>query len=257
MVVHWDGKILPDLIGKMKVDRIAVLVSYDGTSKFLGAPKIETSTGENIATVVYNKLIQWNLVDKIDAASFDTTASNTGIHKGALKLLEKKLGRDLMNLACRHHIYEIGLKSVFESKFSASTAPTVSVFDRFAKAWDDIDHDSFLSSFEDVGLIISEDELKNITIFCKSQLVKTHSRKDYTELLELVLIFLGVERFKIRTPGATSNARWMAKAIYSLKIFIFREQFELSSDEVDSLRDICFFFWFGYTSNRGMDVQTL
>lgn len=62
MVVHFDGKILPDLIGRMKVDRIAVLVSYNGTSKFLGAPKVEgSSTGENIADAVHKTLVQWKL----------------------------------------------------------------------------------------------------------------------------------------------------------------------------------------------------
>ncbi|CAH0555072.1 unnamed protein product [Brassicogethes aeneus] len=41
LVVHWDGTILADLVGRSNVDRIAVLVSYNGTSQFLGAPKIE------------------------------------------------------------------------------------------------------------------------------------------------------------------------------------------------------------------------
>lgn len=96
---------LPDLIGRTNVERIAVLVSYNGTSKFLGAPKIQSSTGANIADVVYEKLVEWNIVDRVEGMSFDTTSSNTGIHIGAGVLLEKKMGRKLLNLACRHHTY--------------------------------------------------------------------------------------------------------------------------------------------------------
>lgn len=37
------------------------------------------------------------------------------------------------------------------------------------------------------------------------------------------------------------HARWMAKAIYSLKIFIFRNQFPLSMQEINNLRHVCIF----------------
>lgn len=37
------------------------------------------------------------------------------------------------------------------------------------------------------------------------------------------------------------HARWMAKAIYSLKIFMFRDQFYLSPSETNSLRQVCIF----------------
>lgn len=82
---------MPDLVGSAKVDRIAVLVSCGGTSKFLGAPKIETSTGENIAQAVYDTLLKWKIVELVEGMSFDTTSSNTGIENGAAALLEKKL----------------------------------------------------------------------------------------------------------------------------------------------------------------------
>ena len=40
------------VIGCIKVDRIAIIVSYNGTLKFLGAPNVTPSTGKNIADVV-------------------------------------------------------------------------------------------------------------------------------------------------------------------------------------------------------------
>ena len=42
-------------------------------------------------------------------------------------------------------------------------------------------------------------------------------------------------------PGAVSHARWMAKAIYAFKIYLFQNQFQLSHMEKNSLRRICMF----------------
>lgn len=72
------------------------------------------------------------------------------------------------------------------------------------------------------------------------------------------LIFLGVvpqDEVSFKCPGAIHHARWMAKAIYSLKIFIFRDEFGLTARELNSLRQICIFTimvylkaWFSSTS---------
>ena len=50
--------------------------------------------------------------------------------------------------------------------------------------------------------------------------LKTFPRKDYLELIKLVLVWLGedVENFKFQKPGATCYARYMAKAIYYMKM---------------------------------------
>ncbi|XP_053968382.1 uncharacterized protein LOC128869807 [Anastrepha ludens] len=243
LVVHWDGKLLQDLIGRLKVERIAVLVSYNGTSKFLGAPKIESSSGEHIAAAVHETLVKWNIAEYVQGKCFDTTSSNTGTEKGASVLLEKKLKRQLLDLSCRHHVYEILLSSVFEVKLSPSSAPEVLIFERFAKSWTSYDLDSFCSGLNEkmVLLQIDQVEQENIKKFCFDQLTKNQIRDDYKEFLELVLTFLGAGPFNFRTPGPTSNARWMAKAIYCLKIFLFRQQFQLTKREANGLRDICIF----------------
>lgn len=56
-------------------------------------------------------------------------------------------------------------------------------------------------------------------------------RDDYKEVMELCLVILGhpPEKFSFKTPGPTHHARWMSKIIYSLKIYLFRDQFELNS----------------------------
>lgn len=93
LVVHWDGKILADLTGRKTVDRIAVLVSYEGKAIFLGAPKIQSGTGKNIADAVYSVLVEWEIAGKVVACFFDTTSTNTGQENGACYHLGNLLGR--------------------------------------------------------------------------------------------------------------------------------------------------------------------
>lgn len=259
---------MPDLIGHEKVDRIAVLVSYNGTSKFLGAPKIAThSTGENISNVVHVQLLTWNIVHLVQGMSFDTALPNTGPHVGACQLLQQKIGRDLIKFACRHHIYELPLRETFEKKLSISTsAPDVLIFERFAKSWPSLNYDTFKNGLEDETICskLPQAELSDIKNFCFEQLTKPQIRDDYRELLQLALIFIGAGKYNFHTPGATSHARWMAKAIYSFKIFLFRDQFTLTKKELDGFRDICIFLikhyvkaWFECTNALLAPLQDL
>lgn len=259
-----------DLIGKTNVERIAIIVSCNGTSKFLGAPKIASSTGQNIANAVYDTLVKWNIVDRIAGMSFDTTSHNTGVDNGAAALLEAKIGRKLLRFPCRHHIYEIVLRSVFELKLTSSSAPDVPMFNRFSSAWSTYDHNAYTSGIDDgiVGKQISKDERDDIIKFCYDQLSKFQIRDDYKEFIQLVLIFLGEDKeknkFNFHTPGPTSNARWMAKAIYCLKMFIFRKQFKPSKKELSGIRDVCLFVvklyvksWYGCTNAVSAPLQDL
>jgi len=73
------------------------------------------------------------------------------------------------------------------------------------------------------------------------------------------LIFSGEKTHntvKFRAPGAMHHARWMEKAIYTLKIFLFRNEFKLSVEEESALCDISIFIikvyvevWFNATSS--------
>lgn len=74
-------------------------------------------------------------------------------------------------------------------------------------------------------------------------------RDDYKEFLELIIIFLGgnlPKGNKFHPPGATHHARWMSKAIYTLKIFMFRDQITLRAQEKNGIRDVCLFLIFTY-----------
>ena len=84
LLLHWDGKLLPDITGsKETVDRIAVIVTGNGLEKLLAVPKIGRGTGEEQAAACLKILDDWKIRDKLQGLVFDTTSSNTGIHKGA------------------------------------------------------------------------------------------------------------------------------------------------------------------------------
>lgn len=75
--------------------------------------------------------------------SFDITASNTGLNKGACALWEKKMGRNLLHLACRHYIHELIISGLFNELFGPSTGPNISLFQRFQKSWTSIKKSKF------------------------------------------------------------------------------------------------------------------
>lgn len=71
-----------------------------------------------------------------------------------------------------------------------------------------------------------DDEVDTVLSFTLNCLKVQQCREDYREFLELTVIFLGgipVRGISFRIPGAIHHARWMSKAIYTLKkMFIFR-----------------------------------
>lgn len=105
----------------------------------LGVPKIDSGTGQAQANAVFKSLCDWNLESHIIGMCFDTTSSNTGLKSGACTLLEEKLGRTLLNLACRHHVLELLAKAAFDNCFGSSTSPNVPMFEKFKSAWSSID----------------------------------------------------------------------------------------------------------------------
>ncbi|XP_044584699.1 uncharacterized protein LOC123265119 [Cotesia glomerata] len=242
-VVHWDGKLLSDIVRSDTVDRLPIVLSSSGEEQLLGVPKINSGTGIEQATAVHSTLDQWGVSRYVKAVCFDTAVTNTGIYHGAGVELEKALGRELIWLPCRHHMFEIILKNVFEVHWPKQTGPNVPIFNRFKGFRNKIDKSKFKAGIEDTAV---DQALSDITDeilgFIGEYLQKYHPRSDYREFLELSSVFLGVvpkENFSFKSPGAMSHARWMSKAIYCLKIFIFREEFKLTTYEINSLREIC------------------
>lgn len=87
-------------------------------------PVIPSGTGLEISTAVYNTLDTNNILDKTEAFVFDITSSNTDKFIGACNLLEKKNGRGLLFLGCRHHFIETVLAAAYkEANVEITTGP--------------------------------------------------------------------------------------------------------------------------------------
>ncbi|XP_073413330.1 uncharacterized protein [Dendrobates tinctorius] len=121
VVVHWDGKLLPGVLKHEQCERIDIAFSYGEKEQLLGVPVTASSSGVEQTVAVYECLQEWGLPNTVKAMCFDTAASNTGRLKGAYVLLEQMLGRELLHLACRHHILEIVLRGVFDTKMGSTT----------------------------------------------------------------------------------------------------------------------------------------
>ena len=136
--INFDGKILPGLGGFGKVNRLAVVLVQEEENKILCITKTEDSTGKVEAEKVKEVLESWKITEKIIACGFDTTSSNTGVHKGSCTILQQLLQRQLLWLACRHHILEIVIGAAFTELFGESKSPEVPLFKILKNSWNSL-----------------------------------------------------------------------------------------------------------------------
>ncbi|CAH0396068.1 unnamed protein product [Bemisia tabaci] len=243
ITIHWDGKLMKELLGSDKCDRIAIILTSGDVEQILSIPEIKSSTGREQAEAIYEQLIDWDLDSKFHCLCCDTTNSNLGVSYGAAVILEKMLGRSILCLPCRHHMFELVLRAAFDAKMPASTSPEVPIFKRFKEAWPKMDHSNFLVADDNVMHILENDK-EGILAFTQSILDRKEvPRDDYREFLILSQIFLGkfTGNVKFAPPGPIHHARWMAKAIYCLKIYLFRNQFDFKDNERESIEALCIF----------------
>ena len=237
---------MEDLTTHQHVDRLPVLISGHGVEQLLGVPKLSSGTGKDQASAVLECLDQWGVSNQVVALSFDTTASNTGRHTGACKLIEQGLETDLLFLACRHHIMELVVGTAFEAaRIGPSTGPEILLFKRFKSQWLSTDQTRFqVASTDPYVESIVAPKRAEILKFAYSHLELKHPRDDYKEFVQLSIIFLGeapATGIYFKAPGAMHRARWMAKVIYALKIWLFRSQVKLTKAEEKGIRDFTIF----------------
>ena len=246
LIVHWDGKLIPDKILCKQIDRLPILISNGNIEKIIDVPGLQDQKGSTIASAVYQALNSWGLIDVTQGLCCDTTAANFGQINGATSILERLIERDLLFFACRHHIFEILLAAAFNVKMPGTSGPNVPIFKRFQNDWSNIESTNYENGLEGLEpLLLSK--INYTVTFINEYLQKRHLRDEYKELLELSLLFLGTkDDIRIRKPGACHHARWMAKAIYSLKIFLLRKSFKLQKHEEEKIYSICKFVVFVY-----------
>lgn len=237
VTIHWDGKLFPALDSrKSKEERLPIVISYGSQEQLLAVPRLESSTGREQAQAVWNAIADWNLEDKVQILCCATTASNTGRVNGACTLIEQRLNREVIIFACRHHIYELVLKAVFEIKVTqVTTSPDIPLFKKLQDNWKHINTKKVQLYRDKLSTYIADSEIEDLLAFYKAKLTDETLRKDYRELVELSIIFLGGDaenKLKIRPPGAMHQARWIARALYSLKITLFSAQLNIESQNI-------------------------
>ncbi|KAG0714740.1 hypothetical protein GWK47_013557 [Chionoecetes opilio] len=244
LVLHWDGKLLPSLAdGRSLEERVAVLVSGENTEELLGVPVSADGTGQAVAETVLKLVRESSLEGNIIGMAFDTTAAKTGMVQGACIRIERALEKPLVWLACRHHILEVVLKDVFEVYMGPSSGPNIALFKRLQNRRPIVDQSrpqpltpTALSSDEEAHRLEMLGHLKRL-LDCGH-----HPREDYKEIILLSVAYLGGGvPTSFRAPGAYHMARWMAKAIYAVKIMLFHDQLEMSRRELAGIRRVAFF----------------
>ena len=148
-------------------------------------------------------------------------------------------------LACRHHVYEVGAVT------GDTKEPGVKQFKKLKDAWNsmDIDYSNLVKfdwTYADDWLC---EKAKDTLEWAMHHLEKgTWPRDDYKELVQLMIVWLGgeVESFAFNRPGPDHHARWMAKAIYNIKLYLLMDQFpmdEKSTGEVMVIAEFVAIFY--------------
>ena len=229
--VHWDEKLLKQYGDMKQTSHIAVLSSNGSDSKLLGTTSLDRGTGLQQAQAIKNMLDAWEITELCVAMCFDTTAANTSKFSGACVLLEAFLGRSLLWTACRHHIFEVVLSQVFKDIFGDSASPSVELFQQL-KNWQLIDFTKATSHLDPSTSSCSKEDIEHAN---RSLLtLKTNSsyllRDDYEVMLNLATYYIDKSsflHFSFRRPGTQHRARWMSSYIYSLKVLLLQNQFEI------------------------------
>ncbi|KAJ8875659.1 hypothetical protein PR048_023556 [Dryococelus australis] len=121
-----------------------------------------------------------------------------------------KLQKNLLQLACRHHILELILANVINEAIRCTSAgPVIAIFKRYKHYWNKIDQSAYGSATSNAVVMEALGDEDNVTQFAVNQLQVTQVRDDRRQLLELAIIFLGgipLREVCFIYPGALQHA---------------------------------------------------
>ena len=81
--------------------------------------------------------------EKIAAFVFDTTSINTGLKNGIAVRLEREFGKCVLQLVCRHYIFELAAGAACFVVYGATTGPTQEAFKKLTTNWSAVDKTSW------------------------------------------------------------------------------------------------------------------
>ena len=79
----------------------------DGDPHLFEVPALESASGSYQMERAMRLIEEYDLKLDVIGLCFETTSSNTGIHRGALTRITNEIGHYLLLLACRHHVTEL------------------------------------------------------------------------------------------------------------------------------------------------------
>lgn len=82
VTVHWDGKLMENILTKEKHERLPVKITHQGVDQLLGAPEIDDGSGLTTATAVYDLLVEWDQNEKIKVVATTPPVQIPGVGKG-------------------------------------------------------------------------------------------------------------------------------------------------------------------------------
>lgn len=121
---------------------------------------------------------------------------SAGIHNGTTALIEKKLNRKLIWLPCRHHVFEIILRGIFEVYWTTTSGPNIPIFGRFRNSWDKINQSKYVSGMEDevVANAVRSERFEIIT-FINHHLAVYHNNLNLNQLNLILNSEMIIENF--------------------------------------------------------------
>ena len=249
-ILHWDGKQIKFTSGDVEEHLIICFqhVGSDTQPKFIAAPHTSNGTGAAQCEAVIRYVDECGVEDQIIGHVWDTTASNTGAHNGAAKLLDSALGTAKLWLACRRHASERHVVHANEAVVGSTKSPEEKLFKLFKENFHKIDP-TVVQVYRWEGDEVSPtgpykfttERAKDVKEWAEQCCLNgSFPREDYRELLELLCHVLGgtirrrstvkkdepprIVSFHMEQPGAFHHARFMAKAIYYIKMFMVLPQ---------------------------------
>lgn len=234
-------------------ERIIILCHSENNNVTMGLFIIRSHSGLDCSSKIIEMIVEYNLRERMVGIVCDTENVNSGRFNGVCNLVEINLKKNLLHFMCRHHIHEVVLKAVFREIFGKSSGPTsITTFKPLIDKWETIKQNGFHYEPVDDHLLNGFDVLRQLVKGAKQTLLvharNKNVRHDYAEITDLCLKFLGVRtQTSFKVVGAVHNARWMNKAIYPLKMFLFRHELDLNNETEEKLQRFCLFVSIIYT----------
>ena len=257
ITLHWDGKMMKTVLGE-EVEWQSILVSgspHYQEGKLLTVTRLTneegkpTSTGLAQSVAATEQMDEWKIREWVRKFVFDTTASNSGVHKGCCVRVMKNLGKVVFLCGCRHHICELVAKSCWYSMFQLDLSPECKFFNDVKAALANIDTSNEASITELPQNLFNKKEAVDFYMWLLAKKNRENEnlvRDDYRELaigsLRLLGVKLNNDEMIWKKCGATHKARFAAFGIYSNKALAFSEQLDLDPDMVSDLKRFCSFF---------------